>query len=257
MTRQFRRDLEWWVAVPNHSNGRSIYKPVETAYMHVDSSGYGCGAVLYETTEARGFWYEGDRDMHITYKALKAVWYAVLTFLSELRGRQVLLHEDNMGVVHVLASLTSRSPLLMTEMRNLWFILDTNDISIRARYIKTTANIWADRLSREIDYDDWAFSHFNHLDNICCNRGPRGLIDNLVIKLHISGAAATVIVPYWPDRGWHQRLSEMASEVVVFPPSPYLFAPGRLGVQTGVGSPKWPVVAFRLPLRARCPASDV
>eukprot|EP00873_Tetraselmis_striata_P039794 jgi/Tetstr1/460058/TSEL_005378.t1 len=39
----------------------------------------------------------------------------------------------------------------------------------------------------------------------------------------------------------------MASEVVVFPPSPDLFAPGRLGVRTGVGPPKWPVVTFRLP----------
>eukprot|EP00873_Tetraselmis_striata_P015600 jgi/Tetstr1/435864/TSEL_024752.t1 len=100
--------VKWWVTVPNHSNGRSIYKPVETAYMHVDSSGYGWGAVLNETTEA-------------------------------------------------------------CELRKLRFILDPpNDISIRARYIKTTANIWVDRLSREIDYDDWAFNlrHFNHLDNM-------------------------------------------------------------------------------------------
>eukprot|EP00873_Tetraselmis_striata_P011479 jgi/Tetstr1/431743/TSEL_002232.t1 len=34
-----RRDLEWRVAVPSHSNGRSIYKAVETAYMHVYNSG--------------------------------------------------------------------------------------------------------------------------------------------------------------------------------------------------------------------------
>eukprot|EP00873_Tetraselmis_striata_P017522 jgi/Tetstr1/437786/TSEL_026440.t1 len=67
---------------------------------------------------------------------------------------------------------------------------------------------------------------------------PWGLIDDHVTKLHTSGAAATVIVPYWPDRGWHQRLPEMASEVVVFPPSPDLFAPGRLGVRNGVGPPK-------------------
>eukprot|EP00873_Tetraselmis_striata_P029448 jgi/Tetstr1/449712/TSEL_036780.t1 len=71
-----------------------------------------------------------------------------------LRGRQVLLHEDNMGLVHLLANLTSRSPMLMTELRKLWFILDSNDISIRARYIKTMANFLVDRLSREIDYDD-------------------------------------------------------------------------------------------------------
>eukprot|EP00873_Tetraselmis_striata_P016512 jgi/Tetstr1/436776/TSEL_025556.t1 len=135
-------------------NGRSIYKPVETAYMHVDMSGYGWGAVINETTEARGFQYYRDRELHNTYKELKTVRYSVLTFLSELRDRHVLLRDDNMGVVHILANLSFRSPLLMTELRKLWFILDSNDISIHARRINTTANIWAERLSREIDYDD-------------------------------------------------------------------------------------------------------
>eukprot|EP00873_Tetraselmis_striata_P038840 jgi/Tetstr1/459104/TSEL_004554.t1 len=55
MTHQLRRDLEWWGAVPNLSSGRSIYMPVETAYMPVESSGYRCGVVLNETTEARCF----------------------------------------------------------------------------------------------------------------------------------------------------------------------------------------------------------
>eukprot|EP00873_Tetraselmis_striata_P010676 jgi/Tetstr1/430940/TSEL_020696.t1 len=71
---------------------------------------YGCG---YETTDCDR---DCDRELHITYKELKVVRYAVLTFLSEMRGRQVLLREDNMGVVHVLANLTSRSPLFMTEL---------------------------------------------------------------------------------------------------------------------------------------------
>eukprot|EP00873_Tetraselmis_striata_P043104 jgi/Tetstr1/463368/TSEL_008290.t1 len=111
VTRQIRRDLKSWVAVPNHSNGRSIYKPVERACMSTAPAKYGWGAVLNETTKARGFWYERDRDLHISYKELKAV------------------------------RLTSHSPMLMTELRKLWFILDSNDISIRARYIKIMANI--------------------------------------------------------------------------------------------------------------------
>eukprot|EP00873_Tetraselmis_striata_P020626 jgi/Tetstr1/440890/TSEL_029162.t1 len=120
MTHQLRHDLEWWVAVPNHNNGRSIYKPVETAYMHIDNYGYGRAVVLNATTEARGLWYDCDRELHITYNELKAVRYAVLTFLSELRYRKVLLHEDIMGVVHILSNLTySRSPLLMIELRKL------------------------------------------------------------------------------------------------------------------------------------------
>eukprot|EP00873_Tetraselmis_striata_P027433 jgi/Tetstr1/447697/TSEL_035054.t1 len=74
MTNQLRRDLEWWTQVPAQHNGRSMYKPVETAYLHADSSSYGWGAVLNNNSayQARGFWYEDDRSRHITWKELRA-----------------------------------------------------------------------------------------------------------------------------------------------------------------------------------------
>eukprot|EP00873_Tetraselmis_striata_P022830 jgi/Tetstr1/443094/TSEL_031150.t1 len=74
MTNQLRRDLEWWTQVPAQHNGRSMYKPVETAYLHADSSSYGWGAVLNNNSayQARGFWYEDDRSHHITWKELRA-----------------------------------------------------------------------------------------------------------------------------------------------------------------------------------------
>jgi hypothetical protein len=46
MTHKLKRDLEWWRTVPDQHNGRSIYKPIEAAYLHADSSGYAWGAVL-------------------------------------------------------------------------------------------------------------------------------------------------------------------------------------------------------------------
>jgi hypothetical protein len=50
-----RRGMQWWTKVPSQSNDKLIHKPVETAYLHTDSSGYGWGAVLNERLEARGF----------------------------------------------------------------------------------------------------------------------------------------------------------------------------------------------------------
>ena len=44
---------------------------------------------------------------------------AVLSFLPLMRGRKVLLHEDNQAVVAVLSHLTSRSPAMMDELRKL------------------------------------------------------------------------------------------------------------------------------------------
>jgi hypothetical protein len=80
---------------------------------------------------------------------------AVLNFLPHLAGRTILLHEDNKAVCYFLAGLTSRSPDMMTELRRLWYPLDTNNIHIRPRYIRSAANTWAYKLSRHLDIDDW------------------------------------------------------------------------------------------------------
>eukprot|EP00873_Tetraselmis_striata_P044281 jgi/Tetstr1/464545/TSEL_009302.t1 len=141
LTRQLERDLQWWVGVPTQHNGRPINRPVETGYLHVDSSSYGWGAVLNEHHEARGFWYDDDRNAHITMKELKAVRLAIESFLSMLQNRHIRLHEDNQAVVGVLTNLTSRSPRLMAELRKTWYLMDTHGITLSVRYIRYAANI--------------------------------------------------------------------------------------------------------------------
>jgi hypothetical protein len=91
---------------------------------------------------------------------LKAVRLAVLSFLPHLAGRNVLLHEDNQAVCHVMAGLTSRSPAIMTELRRIWYLSDTNNIHIMPMYIRYAANTWADKLSRHLDNDDWQLDPF-------------------------------------------------------------------------------------------------
>ena len=68
---------------------------METAYLHCDSSGFGWGAVLNDFIEERGLWSGSDKEQHITFKELKAVRCAIESFLPQLKGRRLLLHEDN------------------------------------------------------------------------------------------------------------------------------------------------------------------
>jgi hypothetical protein len=60
---------------------------------------------------------------------------AIESFLLQLRGRNVLLHEDNTAVVATLFKLTTRSPVMMTELRRLRHLQDVNDINNRPMYI--------------------------------------------------------------------------------------------------------------------------
>jgi hypothetical protein len=46
ITPQLRRNIQWWRKVPNQSNGKSIQRLVETAYLHTDNSCCEGGAVL-------------------------------------------------------------------------------------------------------------------------------------------------------------------------------------------------------------------
>eukprot|EP00873_Tetraselmis_striata_P008808 jgi/Tetstr1/429072/TSEL_019036.t1 len=44
--KQLRRDMQWWTAVPTQANRKPIHRPVETAYLHTDSSGSGWGCTM-------------------------------------------------------------------------------------------------------------------------------------------------------------------------------------------------------------------
>ncbi len=118
LTCQPKRDLQWWTSLPSEHNGSPIWRPIENAYLHCDSSGFGWGAVL-------------NIGEHITFKELKAVRCAIQSFLPELKGRRILLHEDNQSVIGVLTHLTSISPVMMCELRKLFLLIDKYDIRIR------------------------------------------------------------------------------------------------------------------------------
>jgi hypothetical protein len=43
---------------------------------------------------------------------------------------------------------------MMEELRRLWCLLNTNNINLRARYIRSATNVWTQKLSRHLDSDD-------------------------------------------------------------------------------------------------------
>ncbi len=65
----------------------------------------------------------------------------IQSFLPELKGWRLLLHEDNQSVIGVLTHLTSKSPAMVCELRKLFLLIDKYDIKIRTQYIRSVSSI--------------------------------------------------------------------------------------------------------------------
>ena len=159
LCRQSLSDLRQWMRLrDSRFVGRSIWRAPETRVLHCDAGPYGWGAQLdhgRSEVPAAGFWQPWEAAIHITWRELRTVRHAVSLWCEQLRGRHVLLHEDNSAVVAILTSLTSRSALLMREVRALLAVLDLFDVELRAVWIASAANFVADhfsRLARPLDY---------------------------------------------------------------------------------------------------------
>jgi len=148
LTRQALRDLRWWAQLPSASVSRAIWRPPEDVVLHCDASRTGWGGVLDSTVPAHGFWSPRERGHHITYLELMAVQRSIEAFEPRLRGRSVLLWEDNQAVRHILSAGSSRSPELMRLLRRVWWQLDSAAIDLRVEYIRSEENVGADALSR-------------------------------------------------------------------------------------------------------------
>ena len=287
-----RTDAQWFIDLPPSNNGRQIWRSPHSALLHTDASKLGWGAVLNWRSPVRGFWHPHQRRQHITMLEAKALRFAVEAFLPQLRSRHVLLREDNQAVCAMLQSWTSRSPALMQELRKLWYLLDSNDILLEPKYIRSEDNWWADELSRPLAFSEWQLSatvfrslqawwgphsvdrfaapsnallpRFNSAsddafaqddwawENNFCFP-PIHLLPRLAQLLRESGAAATVVAPLWPAQPWFQQLQALASQFLnLGKVQQHLYCPGRLGAAVFAAQPRWSLAAFRIPAASEC-----
>lgn len=169
LTDQARRDLLWFVHLPLQRTTRPILRQPETAVVFTDASKSGWGGLAQTDGKemiAKGFWRPEERLLHINVLEMRAKINVALSCNDLLRGRHIRFMGDNLVVTHVSNSLSSRSPVLMSETRALHDALDLLDATSVDYWLSTTENAAADRLSRDSDSGDWMLngSAFSDLD---------------------------------------------------------------------------------------------
>jgi hypothetical protein len=105
---------------------------------------------------------------------------------------------------------------------------------------------------RDLHYEDVDCLHLPDTVSLRENNNynpPRSALLALAAKLLQSGAEATIVAPYSPNKQWYQDRRYLAAETLHYPPSRDLLFPGRLETHGGVMPLGWSFVVFRLPLR--------
>ena len=89
-----------------------------------------------------------------------------------------------------------------------------------------------------------------------CNP-PWSQLPRVVRLLRHSGAAATVVAPYWRGAPWMASLLELSEDWQVLQPAWDLFCPGVLGSSKPIGPPRWAVLVASVPLRPPRPGVNL
>ena len=149
-----REDLKLWREFLAHFNGRGLLSYGDTLssgdlHMFSDSSLSGFGATL-GTHFIVGIFPASWAGLDIQTLELFPILGLVFTFGRVLAGKSLVMHCDNLALVHMLNNQTSKSSSVMKLLRPLVLLLLKSNIRFRAVHIPGVENSLADLLSRQL-----------------------------------------------------------------------------------------------------------
>lgn len=150
VTREMRRDLEWFQEFASNWNGIAIIpSPIPNKTIVVDACGSGIGAYDERGAYAGNITPLTDPVNNITELEAVNLVTAVYTFVSNAdRGSHILVKSDSLSSVQVFQSGRGRNKVLLDCARHLWMCQALLDIRISYAHITGQDNIIADSLSR-------------------------------------------------------------------------------------------------------------
>lgn len=234
----------------------------------------------------QGCWNWRARARLIQLRELRAIRMALTRHLGQRIERAQIgdlqVWCDNQAVVHIVNSLASASTELMHELRKLKLVLHRLGIHIKAEWLPSAMNRYADSLSRRFQPGDltiwrhltrsiedgmWeqpagfvhrplgdplSFRRINCLqeldeqwtrDQVRLLSPPPDLITPTLIKLRQSQAPAMLLIPKWPRQPWYQAAIHMATTCTDLPHTgTEVFEPNHHV------NPKWKLVLLEINL---------
>ena len=174
-------DLKWWM-----NNIHSTYCELERSDPDVvissDSSKTGWGGAMGSQATG-GNWTPDEASMHINYLELKAVWFAIRTFLKDKRNVHVRLNVDNTTALAYINNMGGKIKPYNELARKIWLWCIERDIWLSAAYIQSALNVEADSQSR-MDHDNIEWELNDKIFKEICNMFGHPDVDLFASRLN-------------------------------------------------------------------------
>jgi ribonuclease HI len=165
-----KSEMTWWVK-NIHNQYRVLNRNNPQVVLQTDASLLGWGAVMNDS-KTGGRWNYDERENHINYLELLAVFYALKAFQWQLKKfNHVKILSDNTTAVSYINHMGGvKSPCCNSLAKSIWFWAKQHKIWLTASHIAGKDNITADIQSRKFnDQVEWQLNKeiFKHICSVC------------------------------------------------------------------------------------------
>ena len=130
---------------------------VPAKFVYSGSSDHGCGSFIQNEGKVfHQIWSPAERMESSTWRELKTVELALISFALSFYGMQIAWFTDNANVVSIVHS-GSKVPELQDLALRIFHVFVSFGISFELKWIPRSSNYEADHLSR-IDFDDYTLT---------------------------------------------------------------------------------------------------
>jgi hypothetical protein len=164
LSKEFHLDIDWWLLFLRDFNGKvAIKQRCPVMDIQVDACNKASGIFF------RGDWsyihFASDHpeaaSLHINHKETLSVLYAARKWAPFWADCDVIIHSDSTVACAVLNKGTSRNPVVMSALRELFWWSVTFNFQIKAVHIPGKLNMIADSISRL--HEKGQFAYLNSL----------------------------------------------------------------------------------------------
>ena len=196
-----KAEIDWWLVHLGTVNGRPLPVPLPELIIQTDaSSSVGWGAVCGQQ-HAHGQWTAQERSLHINCLELRAAFFGLRCFASNLSSVHIVIQLDNQSAMYAINKMASNtSQNLNWEAQQLWHWCMRRKITVRAEYLPGALNTEADFWSRLRETTEWTLHRDVFLE--VCHQIPTTL------EVDLFASRTTTQLPAYVS--WH--------------PDPYAFA---------------------------------